>query len=332
MKIVNLQCPNCGAKLSVENGMYVCNSCGTTTAIDYDDSDVEYERVKTEAEIQEKQHEHEKELLERKFELEQEAQIASEKRQIKRERQKNLKNSVKKTISSLVALLFLFGMFFGIYKLYTWMLSRASADGSYSGINVFATPTPLPNYDPTPDDFKDQMDEFIDSGKAIQMGIEQCAVKNKNGIPHYYDKTGAEFYDAYIITDIPDKQERESNRLVIIYKVKWHNDDNKDKTCYDAVYFEGIKVNPNGGVISDFDGRTISRSDAAWGWAMAYSYDKYELCYRENVTALGGKVTKIEYGSSAESAETEESTETTKASETTKATKTTKKSKKSKSK
>ena len=332
MKIVNLQCPNCGAKLSVENGMYVCNSCGTTTAIDYDDSDVEYERVKTEAEIQEKQHEHEKELLEKKFELEQKAQIASEKRQIKREREKNFKASVKKTMSSLFALLFLFGIFFGIFKLYTWMMNKASADGSYSGRSIFATPTPLPNYDPTPDDFKDQMDEFIDSGKIIQMGIEQCAVRNKNGIPHYYDKTDAVFFDAYLVTDIPEVKESDSNRLVIIYKVTWKNEDYGEKVCYDAVYFNGIRVNPNGGVISDYKGDTISRSDAAWGWAMAYSYDKYELCYRENVTALGGKVTKIEYGSSTESSETEETTETTKASETTKAAKTTKKSKKSKSK
>ena len=65
---------------------------------------------------------------------------------------------------------------------------------------------------------------------------------------------------------------------------------------------------------------------------MAYSFEKYDQCYRENVTALGGKVTKIEYGSSEASESTEETTETTKASETTKATKTTKKSKKSKSK
>ena len=71
MKIVDLQCPNCGARLSVVDGMYVCNSCGTTTAIDYDDSDVEYERLKTLAEQEEKQRAHEKEMLERQFELQQ---------------------------------------------------------------------------------------------------------------------------------------------------------------------------------------------------------------------------------------------------------------------
>ncbi len=330
MKIVNLQCPNCGAKLSVENGMYVCNSCGTTTAIDYDDSDVEYERVKTEAEIQEKQHEHEKELLEKKFELEQKAQIESEKRQIKRERQKNLKASVKKTISSLFGLLFIFGIFFGIFKLYTWMMSRNSANGSYSGVNIFATPTPLPNYDPTPEDFKEQMDDFIASGKTIQMDIDECATWDGKGGVKNYTKKDAVLVDAYIVTDIPEKAEYESNRLVLIYKVTWNNDKLGNHTCYDAVYFEGIKVNPNGGgVISDFKGCTIQRSDAAWGWAMAYSFEKYEQCYRENITALGGKVTKIDYASSGE---TEETTETTKASETTKAAKTTKKSKKSKSK
>ena len=109
MKIVNLQCPNCGARLTVENDMYVCNSCGTSIAIDYDESDVEYERAKNEVELEEKRQAHEKELLERKYELEQKAQIESEKRQIKRERQKAFSASAKKTMSSLIALLFVVG-------------------------------------------------------------------------------------------------------------------------------------------------------------------------------------------------------------------------------
>ena len=60
MKVVNLQCPNCGARLTIENDKYVCNSCGTSIAIDYDESDVEFERIKTEAERDQRQLEHEK--------------------------------------------------------------------------------------------------------------------------------------------------------------------------------------------------------------------------------------------------------------------------------
>ena len=313
MKIVNLQCPNCGAKLSVVNGMYVCESCGTTTAIDYDDSDVEYERLKTEAELQEKQLAHEKEMLERKFELEQKARIESEKRQIKRERQKALSNSAKKTMSSLIALLFIVGIIAGGVYLYKYLKARYGADGGYGGgADILATPTPAPNYNVTPEDLKDSMDDFISSGKTVQMNIKECAVKNENGTIRYYDKTDAEFYDAYLVTDIPEVKEKESNRLVIIYKVTWNNEDYGDQECYDAVYFEGIRVNPNGGIISDFKGNTIWRSDAAWGWAMAYSFIEHDQCYRESVTALGGKVTKVDYSGAVTdaAAETDVSEET----------------------
>ena len=296
MKIVNLQCPNCGARLTIENNMYVCNSCGTTIAIDYDESDVEYEKAKNELELEEKRQAHEKELLEREYELQQKAQIASEKRQIKRERQKSMTASFKKMMSSLLALLFLFGMGYGIYRLYLYMLEKNG--GSYSGTPILATPTPAPDYNVTPEDLTDDLDVFIESGKKVQLKIDQCSVMNENGIPHIWDKTDVVFLDAYLVSDIPNVSKDESCRLVIIYEVTWHNDDYGDQTCYDAVYFEGIRVNPNGGIISDYSGQTIWRSDAAWGWSMAYSFEEYSQCYLENVKALGGTISEVIINSS----------------------------------
>ena len=308
MKIVNLQCPNCGARLTVENDMYVCNSCGTSIAIDYDESDVEYERAKNEVELEEKRQAHEKELLERKYELEQKAQIESEKRQIKRERQKAFSASAKKTISSLIALLFVVGIFVGCLYLYKYLKERYSSSGGYSGsAGILATPTPAPNYNITPDDVRGDLDSFIDTGKKIQMEIDQCGVWNENGVIHFYDKTDAEFLDAFIVSDIPDKSAGESARLVLIYQVTWYNEDDGEQICYDAVYFEGIKVNPNGGIVSDYSGQTIIRSDAAWGWGMEYSFEEYSQCYLENIKALGGTVTEVVINSdfSTEMVETE---------------------------
>lgn len=299
MKIVNMQCPNCGARLTIESNMYVCNSCGTTIAIDYDESDVEYERAKNEVELEAKRQAHEKELLERQFELQQKAQIESEKRQIKRERQKAMSNSLKRLLSSVISLVFLFGIGFGIYKLYSYMMTRYGANGGYSGgADVYDTPTPAPNYDVTPEILKADLDDFIESGRKVQMNIDQCGVMNENGIVHFYDKTDAVFLDAYLVSDIPNVDEEESCRLVLVYEVTWHNDDYGDQICYDAVYFDGIRVNPNGGIISDYSGKIIWRSDAAWGWNMAYSFEDYGQCYLENVKALGGTVTEVVRNSS----------------------------------
>ncbi len=50
MKLVNMQCPNCGSPLTQEGEQLICHACGGTFTVDYDDSDVEYERIKTEPE------------------------------------------------------------------------------------------------------------------------------------------------------------------------------------------------------------------------------------------------------------------------------------------
>jgi LemA protein len=65
LKIVDLKCPNCNGSLKKEGDMLVCGSCGASFAIDYDESDVEHERLQGEAEREERQLAHEKELLEK---------------------------------------------------------------------------------------------------------------------------------------------------------------------------------------------------------------------------------------------------------------------------
>lgn len=290
MKIVDLKCPNCSGSLTKEGDNLVCSACGGVFAIDYDDSDVEYEKLQTEEEREARRIQHEKELLEKKFELEQRAQIEAEKRQAKRERKKFMGTAARKLVSSLISLAILAGIFVGVFMIFSKVSSLKDAGGGSSSSK--ATPTPAPNYKITPKDVTGQLDEFIDAGQKAQMKIDQCAYWNKKSSIKYYDKKSAKYVDGYIITDIPDKKESLSNRLVLVYEVKWQSGKSK-KTCYDAVFFEGLKVNPNGGVISDFSAQTIIRSDAAWGWGMAYSFEKYDECYRENVTALGGTVTKL---------------------------------------
>ena len=158
------------------------------------------------------------------------------------------------------------------------------------------------------------------------MEIDQCAVQTANGVMHFFDKTDAVFLDAYIVSNIPDKNEKESCRLVLIYEVTWHNDNDGDQICYDGVYFDGIRVNPNGGIIRDYAGKIIWRSDAAWGWGMEYSYEDYAQCYLENIKSLGGTVTEVVINSDfstdtietedSEPLETEETAETAETEET----------------
>ncbi len=56
MQLMSLKCPNCNALVEqTEEGKFHCDSCGTSFLADYDREDVEYARIKTEAEIKKRQ-------------------------------------------------------------------------------------------------------------------------------------------------------------------------------------------------------------------------------------------------------------------------------------
>ena len=75
MKLQSLNCPNCGSPLKTQGNMQICESCGSSFKIDYDDSDVAYERLSKEDELAKQRFEHEKEMLETEYRLKEEARI-----------------------------------------------------------------------------------------------------------------------------------------------------------------------------------------------------------------------------------------------------------------
>lgn len=265
MKFVDLKCPNCGGRLIKNDDSLKCESCEAVFAIDYDESDVEYEKIKL------------------------------QKMQIDRE-EKTVNEKQSDTKFSLIIFVFLFVLIAGpvTFLIFQRVAINTINNEINSNENEDWDEELIIDYNVSGADVKKMLDEFIKSGRIVEMNIDECAYWDKIGAARYYDKTDAVFDSAYLIKDIPNTKPFQSNRLVIIYKVTWNNDNYGEQICYDAVYFEGLSVNPNGGIISDFDGMTISRSDAAWGWSMAYSFEEWDQCYRENVTALGGNVEKIE--------------------------------------
>ena len=58
MKLVNLTCPNCTGLLKKEGNNLICQSCGAAFAVDYDESDVEHEKLETEEEREARQERH----------------------------------------------------------------------------------------------------------------------------------------------------------------------------------------------------------------------------------------------------------------------------------
>ena len=188
MKIVDLKCPNCSGSLKKEGDMLVCGSCGASFAIDYDESDVEYERLQGEAEREERQLAHEKELLEKKYELQRRAQMEAEQRQRKKKRADDLRSTVLGFVI-LGVIVFIIGSVIIFALQFKKHMDMPNGDNA----TVTVTPTPAPNYDITPEDVADSMNDFIDAGRICQMNITECAIKNENGIIKTFHKTDAVF-------------------------------------------------------------------------------------------------------------------------------------------
>ena len=301
MKLVNMQCPNCGSPLTKEGEQLICHACGGTFTVDYDDSDVEYERIKTEPERDQRRLEHEKQLLEKKYELDQKAWAEYDKRERKRSGKKKAM-IISLIICGVITYVAVCAIILAISEKQQAMereqqrIEREESERNNTP-TPSPTPTPAPNYDLTFEDVDPLMDDLIEAGQTAEMGFTTCSVDtNGNLALAEYNKTGAVFVDAYLVTNIPHpKKLDESNRVVLIYEVTWHNDELGDKTCYDAVYFEGLKIYPGETkVVCNYEPLEIERSDAAWGWYFnKYSYETYNQCYRENITALGGNVTPL---------------------------------------
>ena len=283
MKLVNLTCPNCGGLLERVGDNLCCKSCGGAFAIDYDDSDVEYEKLQTEDERARRDFEHEKELLEIKHRQEEASRIAAEKREYKRERKEQFGKKMSANFGCLIALLIMIGLGYGSYRLCVSMGVMPSFKQIFE-----SAAAKRDQYDVDASEITDEMiSNMVDSAEKTKMSTRNGVrdlVKNKWVD---YSLKSVEFDSAYYIKDASEGH----NRVVIIYKLTYKSK-NGEKTTYDGSYFAGLKRNGDGSIVTKYDPKTISRSNASWH---KDSYEDREQCYRENVLAFGGNVTELKY-------------------------------------
>lgn len=280
MKLVNLTCPNCGAPLKKIGENLCCESCGGAFAIDYDDADVEHEKLQNEDERSAREFAQEKELLEIKHRQMEESRIAAEKRENKRKRNERVGRSIRAKISGLIGLAIFFGFWFGCYKLCVhYGMTPSFKEIFESAAQARST------YDFEASAISDEVNEnLIEAGKIF---IEKRGDENEyeNGEWVYYYFQGAEYDSAYFITNIDS-----NNRYVVIYKLTYTTDSGDTKETYDACCFRNLKLE-NESVVSDYRAQKIYKSGSSWN----DSYEDRGQCYRESVLAEGGTATEIEY-------------------------------------
>ena len=313
MKLQSLNCPNCGSILTQEGDSMVCKSCGSAFAIDYDDSDVEYERVANETERLQQEHEHAKEMLEKEYELKEQAEIRRAKRIRADARKSALSSSVVNLIKSLISLIIIGGIIFGVYKI------MSSKDFKNKIDKATATTTTKSPYDFSLKDIEADR-TFMENATASVFSTVRA--EKENDKIRFYDegkwnewtlKGNPEIYDAYFLKGKKD------NRVYFFVKSTYKCKGQKDTVIYNAYYFRKITIDDNGKIKCDYQVRGDSGDAVNWNWGGQFDKDQM---YREvilgNTDYTNEKLTVPEdltkdktKSSEKESEETTESTEQT---------------------
>ncbi len=289
MKLVNLTCPNCTGILRKEGDNLICQSCGAAFAVDYDESDVEHEKLETEDEREARRLQHEKELLAERHRLMEESRIAAEKREQSRRTKSYVGKWIRAKISGLIALVIIGLICFGCFKFARRLMDDPDLAAKY-GVDVPTTTTTVV-YDVTPELFTEStLSNFIDQGTA--------KIASRNQIRYYEYTTGWTYYDvagitldsAYLVTDIQNRGTYDPDcRLVLIYKVQWHSEQEEDKTIYDCVYFDELSATETT-VVGSMRGEFGDFNEIMW---RSSGYENRSDSYRINVTSLSGQVTEL---------------------------------------
>ena len=280
MRLQSLNCPNCGSPLRTENNMQICDSCGSTFRIDYDDSDVAYERLSKEDEINRQKFEHEKEMLETEYRLKEEARIKQAKYEKSEARKKRAANKVK----ALISLLIMLGVFCGFMFLVFMVIKGESLFDVEKIAGTTTTETTVSPYLISASDLLAD-DEFMENAVASILSEIHTSRDGKPvttydiPITDWYMTGEPEIYDCYLLTS------EKENRLCFLVKYTYQSERDEDdiKEVYDCLYLRNITVGNNGKISSDYAVR-IDRGDGATNWTWVAAEDSDQL-YRSAILA-----------------------------------------------
>ena len=292
MRLQSLNCPNCGSPLRTENGMQICDSCGSTFRIDYDDSDVAYERLSKEDELNRQRYEHEKDMLETQYRLQEEARL----RQAQQARRSS--SAGKITAIIIIAAVATFFVIFMSAFFRTLMASRSSYDNSERRTSRTTTERTTTETTVSPYVLISASDvtadsEFVDNAVASVMSYvradrEDTVIEYQKGFTRWNMTGDAEIYACYLLTS------EKENRLCFLVKITYGKEIDEDdedteyetKEVYDCVYLKNITVGNDGKIASNYAVRS-DRGDGADDWTWMAALDSDQL-YRSAILGQTG--------------------------------------------
>ena len=294
MKLTSINCPNCNGQLREENGKFICMSCGGAFAIDYDEADVEHEKLQTEAERERIRIEREKELMETKIRLEEEAQM----RRAERTRKAATSGILK---FFLIPICIMLVMSIGSMIFFSIIGKRVSKRATNWMTNSSKTTTTAQPQPAAPSLNKEAIladRAFIEN--ALASGSSLVKTRHSKPVQDWDLKTELNS-DELPIGQLDGEPRLENvyfienewgNSFVMIYALDFTYQDGIDakKTMYYGTYLSDISLGAGGKIVSDY------RVQYEYGASIVLIYEAYadkNQLYREAVLGKGGTVTDL---------------------------------------
>ena len=291
MNFKSVRCPSCSSPSvkEISTGKFVCESCGTSFMADYDKEDVEYEKLKQQAERE-------------KREYEQKQSAMNQVRRIQQSQQK-VGKIVALMIVSVIAVIFIIN----VIVFSTVARSALSKQSSYKSsqaereeqrkqreeearkqreaeeqARAAELAAKLAAYKVTPEELL--ADEFFveNATAALRSKLDS----NTNLVwTNWVWNEEPEYLTSYLLT-AKDDNTRPRNMIMNIYKVHWDKVYESGKVekqvMYDATCLEDVTVDANGAVSSSYSCDGIWHSEIIVNQFLN-GYTEYDQLIREEV-------------------------------------------------
>ena len=261
MKLQSMNCPNCNGQLKKEGENFICSSCGSAFAIDYDDSDVAYKALQKQDEIMEKT------------------------------------KGFRIVFFAIMALTMLVMVFVFVKMFHSFQKNTDDMKNGFGNRTSFVTEIVFDNE--LGKDLILSDTEFLQNADAAAVSLLKSEHKTVKYTDFMWEKNlmsppeasldgDPQMVGSYLMTS------GLSNHYVMIYKLDFafeYNSETNIKTMYDCVILSDLSVSDDGKIQSDYQGRTERHTGADLTF-MAYE-DKDQL-YREVVLGKPGyEVTQL---------------------------------------
>ena len=291
MELKSLKCSKCGGLLrQIGEGKYICGSCGTSFMADYDKEDVEYQKIKIDAEIKKK----ELEMAQRRMEAFQ-STTQSVRKKVK---------TFAVVIISFFVISMIISVFAGISRM-TGMLSsshnsseelRAQRESeskaraeeqerlreSRERAEQEAKAALLASYHVTPEELL--ADEFFVKNATAAL---TSALKSNTHLywTNWVWNEEPEYLTSYLLT-AKDDDNWDHNILINVYKVHWDKEYEHETVKYvmfDGTCLKNVSKNEDGTIKTDYSADGMSYHSEIIANQYLSGYSDYDQLIREEI-------------------------------------------------